>query len=1261
MTKYILFTALVLTFLPSKAILRPYDVPSEMQFAGIRLLIDNEAREMIQEKADEYTKKSFYHACVSRARLYFPLIENALANEQVPSDIKYLSLQTSYLLSTLGTPDGVGFWQISDTLALQMGMTVNEEVDERRHIIISSEFIAKHLRDKNYLLRNWIYTVMSYRMGLIDAVNQIDKNLIGATQLQITQATPKSILNLLAYVIAYKDEIERENSTMELLAYHNTKGKSLEDIAKFTKIPFDQIKEYNRWLIASEIPSYKTFPVILPVLNTKKEEVSRLISPLANNESVLDTNKRFYPILMDKTIKKFRDKNYTFAKANGLKAMIGDKGDRVADMADAADINPDKFRLFNDMTDFDDIKEGQVYYLERKNKKTDAKEHVLDVGESFWDVSQRYGLRLSTLIGNNRLSEKDTAKVGRVVWLNSRRPEDKPIEYRALVQNPIFSQPDNTITEVPDSLVNKATEVAKKEVNIPQKINLQDTIYTAQAGETIIDVYKKTNVPLDNLIAWNDLKNTDLAEGQQIRLKPPVQKTAEVNNKGTLPSNPNTNPVNTATEVPHPDEVAMTTPDNTSAQIVPDEHQVQKGETVSAIANKYKLKVADLKKWNGLDEKGAIKVGQKLKLKEPAANAYIPEVKADTSEVVHTVQDKETLFGIAKKYNISIAEIAKNNSIDEKTPVIKKGQKLTIKRRTAPRTNTPQLEDKSEQTINPTTNLPINKVEDNSTQVPVNQTQTTPPQETTKTGLTDDGINMPYVRNPTASGNDIIEVNPDLDHFDNILKRYPYGDKQDLANWNGLTIDQILNGTIPNDRRTLVVSQKGYEESLKYGTVIYPTPKIVNQPQQTVNQQNTINNPQQGTGYQPPVNVNNPQQGTISQTGNPNNTGTGETKRIQINPFSDNFFKIKAEHNITDEEIARLNNIPIDVVKGGSIPLEITELIVSGSPAQAGGTGTQGTGDVSMGTGTMTNPMQGSTTTIPLDQAILHSANQGDNIYKLAKMYNTQPDSIIQWNNIQNEKINFGQQLIVGRKPPISMTPLDNTQPPNFHILQKGETLYSISKRYNVDMSLLIENNPKIFKDKIVRNGDTVFLKKIEKVIIPAPQTANSMDEGYYIVQEGDDMYKISERFKIKPSDLKLWNKLAPGVGVTKPIPTGTKLVIDADLAEALKNQNGQLPKSSMDFELVHHFVSKGETLSAIAKKYDTEVNTLKELNDKPEGNIREGEKLLVGKIFYHTVTKGETLSVIARKYNLSNEQLKTLNKKKDDVVKEGEKLVIGK
>ena len=92
-------------------------------------------------------------------------------------------------------------------------------------------------------------------------------------------------------------------------------------------------------------------------------------------------------------------------------------------------------------------------------------------------------------------------------------------------------------------------------------------------------------------------------------------------------------------------------------------HVVKKGESLNAIARKYKVKVGKLRKMNNLaSASSVIHPGQVLKLVEnqkraPAGNA------AGDSEKVHTVKRGETLIGIAKKYKVSLPLLMKKNSL----------------------------------------------------------------------------------------------------------------------------------------------------------------------------------------------------------------------------------------------------------------------------------------------------------------------------------------------------------------------------------------------------------------------------------------------------------------------------------------------------------------------------------------------------------------------------------------------------------------------
>lgn len=108
----------------------------------------------------------------------------------------------------------------------------------------------------------------------------------------------------------------------------------------------------------------------------------------------------------------------------------------------------------------------------------------------------------------------------------------------------------------------------------------------------------------------------------------------------------------------------------------------------------------------------------------------------------------------------------------------------------------------------------------------------------------------------------------------------------------------------------------------------------------------------------------------------------------------------------------------------------------------------------------------------------------------------------------------------------------------------------------------------------------------------------------------------------------------------------------------------------------IKHKVSKGESLSVIAKKYGTSTSAIKQANKLKSNSIRIGQVLTIpgGKIqiavpeisnpvetrrITHVVQSGEYLGLIASRYKVSVANIKRENKLKSDTLKLGQKLQI--
>lgn len=110
-------------------------------------------------------------------------------------------------------------------------------------------------------------------------------------------------------------------------------------------------------------------------------------------------------------------------------------------------------------------------------------------------------------------------------------------------------------------------------------------------------------------------------------------------------------------------------------------HTIVKGDTLYSISKKYGVSLADLRKANNLTDSDVIKIGQTLTIpskdsgKVDSSNA---PANTDTRKVeTYTVVKGDTLYGIAKRNNIAIADLLALNNMTSSS-IIKVGQKIKI-------------------------------------------------------------------------------------------------------------------------------------------------------------------------------------------------------------------------------------------------------------------------------------------------------------------------------------------------------------------------------------------------------------------------------------------------------------------------------------------------------------------------------------------------------------------------------------------------------
>ena len=133
-----------------------FQVPARVTFGNVVVNMNTGAQDLVQTDVNALlSNRNTLNSRLDRAVLYFPIVENILAEENVPADFKYLVMQESGLApDAVSTSNAVGFWQFKKETAQEFGLRVDDEIDERKNIHASTRAAARALECKRILRLN---------------------------------------------------------------------------------------------------------------------------------------------------------------------------------------------------------------------------------------------------------------------------------------------------------------------------------------------------------------------------------------------------------------------------------------------------------------------------------------------------------------------------------------------------------------------------------------------------------------------------------------------------------------------------------------------------------------------------------------------------------------------------------------------------------------------------------------------------------------------------------------------------------------------------------------------------------------------------------------------------------------------------------------------------------------------------------------------------------------------------------------------------
>ena len=154
-----------------------------------------------------------------------------------------------------------------------------------------------------------------------------------------------------------------------------------------------------------------------------------------------------------------------------------------------------------------------------------------------------------------------------------------------------------------------------------------------------------------------------------------------------------------------------------------------------------------------------------------------------------------------------------------------------------------------------------------------------------------------------------------------------------------------------------------------------------------------------------------------------------------------------------------------------------------------------------------------------------YTVEKGDNLNVIANKYNVTIANLIEWNNLKNNQIALGSQLIITTDHPSDENQKKSNS--NIHLVGKGDNLKNIALKYKTtQVKLKTWNN---LVNNALQIGQELIITEPAIAATANFETKNKkrLASDNYLVQKGDSLYSISKKFPgITIADLKNWNEL---------------------------------------------------------------------------------------------------------------------------------------
>lgn len=646
---------------------------------------------------------------MERSGRYLKLMRDILKQNGLPQDLVYVALiESGFNNNAYSRASAVGSWQFIRGTGSRYGLDINGWVDERRDPVKATWAAARYLRDLYNEFGDWYLAMAAYNAGegrIRDAVaNSGSRNfweIADANKRHLRAETRDYVPKFIAATImaktpqnfgfnsiSYQKPLEYDVATVETQTDLNV-------IADCAGIGTDTVADLNPHLIRGATPpGARNYEINLPMGTVptfkakyaalpESERVKVAYHRVRRGETVATIARRYGVsksslIAANDISTRHRLRTGTMLvvpRGNGTSYVDdGDKGgqgavhtkkvvtyrvkkmDSVSRIAKKFGVSPAQIKSWNSITTRNPLRAGRVlkiyqsvYVAKGAAKKEgrqiamadqprNGKQHSIQSGDTLWTIAQRYGMSVDELASMNSMDPATKIKPGQkiIVKMPQGRTAIEASDTAAAqeVEKPEAATQSSEVKAIamataseasPDDIDLSVKDPAKSDTGSRKSVFVTKK-YTVKKGESLGVVARKHGVSVSDLMKWNGIKNPKAVRaGQTLKIKTTARTATPVvilNPSTALGVDSVKNPSASGDSKAQPqnDIKEEGTPLKLSDIPLPEQqsnlnYKVRDGDTLWDIARRHKVTIAEIQKWNNLSDPSAVKPGDSITIK----------------------------------------------------------------------------------------------------------------------------------------------------------------------------------------------------------------------------------------------------------------------------------------------------------------------------------------------------------------------------------------------------------------------------------------------------------------------------------------------------------------------------------------------------------------------------------------------------------------------------------------------------------------------